>query len=257
MKEVTATMKMRDRRLLEEKLRYVAMEDIQPDPEREQQMLEEIKANFLRQSAACDRAPKRSRRHEIGRRVLVVSAAAMLLVVMSYGIAVLMPESVSHARGFVRTAAIWVNNTLHLGYEFEEPLNNHIHQNSQEGIYDTLEEAAMNIPYPLLYLDNSNFELQSISIQLVATFNEICISYQNGPQEYYMTLTPAAENTLTSLNSNTRTITSWQEGKLECWESDSLNYALTYYAGMEIDIRGLNISFNDFLDLCQTLKPFN
>lgn len=245
-------MKRSERRLLEEKLRYVAMEDIELDPEREQQMLEQVKAQFLRQDT--EKTMKRSGGHGIGRRVLVVSAAAVLFIVLSFGFTVLMPESVSHARGFMRTAAIWVNNTLHLGYEFEEPMENSGKLTLPDAVYNSFEEAAASIPYPLVYLDNSSLEFQSVAVQNTSGFSEIVIAYQKGSQECYIRLNHAADKTLTGSNSNAYTIVPWQHGELGCWEGALANFALTYYSGMEITIRGINISYDDFLTLCQALK---
>ena len=250
-------MKRSDRRLLEEKLRYVAMEDIELDPERERQMLEAARAKFMQQSAEKD-ADQTSGRHKMGRRVLIVSAAAVLLLVLSFGFTVLMPESVSQAKGFVRTAAIWVNDTLHLGYEFEEPTATPVSLSNGEDItYATIEEAAANIPYPLVYLDDPLFKLQSVIVQNTSPYLVIKIIYQRESQECVIALSPASYDTITYLDGTTHTDTLWQGGELECWKGSSSNYALTYYAGMEITIKCKDIPYSDFLSLCQTLKVFN
>lgn len=248
-------MKRNERRLLEEKIRYIAMENIELDPEREQQMLEQAKATLMRQGA--EQAEKRPAGHGMGRRVLIVSAAAVLVMVLSFGFTVLMPESVSHARGFMRTAAIWVNNTLHLGYEFEEPMENPAQQSLHDAIYGSLEEAAANIPYPLVYLDAPNFTLQSVTVQKTALLNEIVITYQDQAQSFVIKLEPAADSALVGFGSNAYTAIPWQCGELECWESNSTNYALTYYSNMEINIQCINTPYDDFVTLCKALKTFN
>ena len=248
-------MKRSERRLLEEKLRYVAMEDIELDPEREQQMLEEVKAQFLRQDTETN--TKRSGGHGIGRRVLIVSAAAVLFIVLSFGFTVLMPESVSHARGFMRTAAIWVNNTLHLGYEFEEPVVNPMQQIEEDATYDSFEAAIANIPYPLVRLNAPGFELQSITVSDTEDFTPTAILYSDGIQNCRIIIAPVAEDSLTSLVVNSSTTIPWTYGAFICWEADSTNYALTYYSGTEITIETSDIPYDDFLTLCQTLKVVN
>lgn len=248
-------MKRSERRLLEEKLRYVAMEDIELDPEREQQMLEEVKAQFLRQDTETNM--KRSGGHGIGRRVLVVSAAAVLFIVLSFGFTVLMPESVSHARGFMRTAAIWVNNTLQLGYEFEEPVVNPMQQIEEDATYDSFEAAIANIPYPLVRLNAPGFELQSITVSDAMDFSPAAIFYSNGIQSCRILVTPTAEDLLTSLASDAATTIPWKYGTLVCWEAELKSYALTFYSGTELYIETNSIPFNDFLALCQTLEPVN
>lgn len=248
-------MKRSERRLLEEKLRYVAMEDIELDPQREQQMLDAVKADFLRQSAEADM--KRSRGHGIGRRVLIASAAAVLLIVLSFGYTVLMPESVTHAKGFMRTAAIWVNNTFHLGYEFEEPMENNANSYEQEAVYSTLEEAAANIPYPLVCLTAPNFEIQSIIARNIDRFIQITLIYSHSSQNYSITLSPSSDDISTMLLSDAASSVPWSSGELVVWESDSKFYAITFYSGMEISIIGTDILYNDFLKLCQSLEPVN
>lgn len=247
-------MKRSERRLLEEKLRYVALEDVELDPEREQRMLEQLKTEFLQRGA--ETGAKRSGRHGIGRRVLIVSAAAILFVVLSFGFTVFMPESVTHAKGFARSAAIWVNNTFHLGYEFEEPMENTAEFHEQNVTYYTLEEAAANISYPLVYLDDPNFELQSVKLHYTAADNRITMNYLNGEESIIITIVPINEDTIDAIEAIPVYVT-WQRGELLCWEVDSMNCALTYFAGMEIYILGNNMSFNSFLNTCQNLNGLN
>ena len=249
-----AAMKRSERRLLEEKMRYVVMEDITFDMERDQQTLEKLKPQIMQQHGETDAKP--ARRHGIGRRVLIVSAAAVFLVVMSFGIAVLMPESVSHARGFVRTAAIWVNNTLHLGYEFEEPVEK-AEPSEDKTAYRSFEEAVDDIPYPLVYFDTPDFELQSIDLLHESPFEQIVILYQKESQKCLIRLDHVADSTFTDLDSNTYTLIPWQCGELYCWEGPLTHYAITYYAGMEITISTSNVAYDDFVTLCHTLKSIN
>lgn len=248
-------MKRNERRLLEEKIRYIAMENIELDPEREQQMLEQAKATLMRQGV--EPAEKLPARHGMGRRVLIVSAAAVLVMVLSFGFTVLMPESVSHARGFVRTAAIWVNNTLHLGYEFDELNEKPVRPDEQDITYSTLEQAAQNVPYLLMYLDAPDLALRSVSFQDNAIFSKAIISYGNEHESCRIELTPIGEDTITDLDDGFQEFIPWQYGKFAFWEVDSTKYALTFYSNLEIYIISSDIHYDDFYVICQTLKPFN
>lgn len=247
-------MKGNERRLLEEKLRYAVMEEeVELDPNLRLQMLERAKAALMQPSEPSSVQP--SRRHGIGRRVLVVSAAAVLIMVLSFGFAVLTPGSVSHARGFVRTAAIWVNNTFHLGYEFEDPVYESSQHAVREDIYHSFDEAASNTTCPIVYFDDPTVELQSIAILNAGAYPSITIDCQKDSALLSISLNHALENTLTGLKRST--LIPWQHGELECWETDLGNHALTYYSGMEISIYGIDIVYDDFLALCQKLKSFN
>ena len=256
MKKVMAAMKKSERRLLEEKLRYAVMEDIEPDPERERQVFEQISLQVAQGENTADHR-KSAGGHQIGRRVLIVSAAAMLFVVLSFGFTVFMPESVSHAKVFVRSAAIWINNTFHLGYEFEEPVGNHVQFDGQDATYYTLEEAAKNIPYPLVYFDDSSLTLRSISIQRTAIVAKTVLSFENESNFCKIILTPITGDIVTSLESDFQTLVPWQHGEFAFWEANSIKYAITYYLNLEIYIEGTEISNDDFLMLCQTVKVFN
>ena len=249
-------MRRSERRLLEEKLRYVAMEDVEFDPEREQQMLEQVKADFLQQKIS-DTDTKRSKRHGIGRRVLLVPAAAVLILVLSFAFTVLTPGSVSHAKGFVRTAAIWLNNVLHLELEFEEPTEQEAYTEGQDAIYSSLEEAAADIAFPLLYFDDPNVTLQSIAVQKTNTTNQIHISYIYGDSIGRIILTTNAETSFTNLTDKSQTIIPWQEGELYCWNDTYANYAFTYHAGQEVFISMPDLPFDQFLILCQTIKSLS
>ena len=249
-------MKRNERRLLEEKLRYVAMEDIELDPEREQQMFEQAKAKFMQQSAEMDTS-KSFDRHKIGRRVLLVSAAAVLIMVLSFGYAVFAPESVSHAKGFLRSAAIWVNNMLDLGYKIEEPTATIAPHDGEDATYATLEEAAANIPYPLVYLDDPNLMLRSVTITHTGTFVKISISYGKESEYCRIELFPIPEDVVTDLDEDSQMLIPWQCGKLALWETATSQNALTYYSNIEIYIKAPTVPYDDFLALCQTLKVFN
>ena len=249
-------MKKNERRLLEEKLRYVAMEDIELDPERERQMLEEAKAKYMRQGPEAD-ARKSSGGQRIGRRVLIVSAAAVLIVILSFGWAVLMPESVSHANGFIRKAVIWINDTLHLGYESEESTATPIPYDGEDATFASLEEAAAKLPYPLVYLDHPGLTLRSVTISRTGTFGKITIFYGEESEYCKIELVPVSEDIVTSLDEVSQALIPWQCGKLALWETTTFQNALTYYANMEIYIKASNVSYDDFLAICQTLKVFN
>lgn len=248
-------MKRNERRLLEEKIRYIAMENIELDPEREQQMLEQAKATLMRQGA--EQAEKRPAGHGMGRRVLIVSAAAVLVMVLSFGFTVLTPESVSHARGFMRTAAIWVNNTLHLGYEFDEPIATPALSGEEDAVYATLEEAAANIPYPLVYFDDPSVTLQSVAAQLTSSFSKIVVYYENESGDCTIEITPISENLITNVTDDNQILIPWQCGEMISWEIDPIKCAITYYSNMEIDIITSDIPYDDFVALCKTLKVFN
>ena len=245
-------MKRSKRRALDLEIRRWAMEDIQLDPERSKEIMAQVKQRF---EQVPNEVPT-TRRHHIGHRVIAVAAMAVCFLVFSFAYTVLMPESVSNARGFVRTAAIWVNNTLHLGYEFEVPVDDPATQSTESTVYSTFQEAAANISYPLVYFDNPDFKLISIVLNYWGDIPLITISYSHESELISIDLIPVGEQSHMQLETENQLLT-WQNGTLICWESDSRQRASTYYSGMEINITGSNISYSDFESLCRTLLPLN
>ena len=116
-------MKRNDRKALEDQIRH--MDDAPyPSPEH----IEEIKQRAFQQYMARQfqqtevpegQTTKKGR----SARVVIIAAAAVCLMVVSFLYSALAPVTVSSANNVVRRAVIWINDQLHLGITFPEPLN--------------------------------------------------------------------------------------------------------------------------------------
>lgn len=248
-------MKRSERRELEKELRLLAMEETKLDPERDAQIIARAKEQYEQTRKEETKEPVRGNR--IGRRVLIVSATAMALMVLSFAYTVLMPDSVSSAKNFVHRATIWVSNALHLGIEVEVPPEGPTQGSTEDAVYYSLEEAAANLPYPLVYLDHPDVELQSVMVLAAYQYPEAALSYRYESADINIYIAFIGEDYYTKLNTPDGKIIPWKEGELACWNLDVGEHAFTYYAGLEISIDTKDdLSFDTFTDLCRYLTPF-
>lgn len=246
-------MKRNERRLLEEQISSVTMQHITLSEERANALRARAKEQFDRLE---DAQPQKE--HPKSRRVILVIAAAMSILVCSFVFAVVMPQPVSSANGFLRRAAIWVNDTFHLGYVFETPVDDVDLLALQNTSFSTLEEVAAFISRPLVALQSPELTLESITIDTFSTTNffDIFATYRCDTATLVLWISPTGDDSVARLKDGSETIVSWQEGELLCWYNETFGRAVTNYHGMQINITG-DCSYDDFVKLCTTLAPIN
>ena len=165
-------MKRNDRKALEDQIRHMDDAPYNPSPEH----IEEIKQRAFQQYMARQfqqtEVPEgqTTKRKGILRRVVIIAAAAVCLMVLSFLYSVLAPVTVSSANNVVRRAVIWINDQLHLGITFPEPIDTDPQKAEITGytVFSTLEEAAQRVDLPVVYLkDSGDLTLSSISANSV------------------------------------------------------------------------------------------
>lgn len=249
-------MKRSERRALEKELRQLAMEELRLDPEHDARMTEWVKAQYEQAMAAGATKPARGKK--IGRRVLVIAATAMLLMVFSFAYTVFTPDAVSHAKGFVHRATIWVNDVLHLGLEIEVPPEDSVQTDTGDVVYYSLEEAAAALPHPLVYLKHPDVELESVTTQQLYSAFETTLLYRYGATNIDITLMPIGNDYAAYLRDTDDQFISWEAGNFTYWDFETYQHAISYYAGMEIELNVLpKVPFDTFTDICHSLALFN
>ncbi len=166
-------MKLNNRKSLEQQIRHMDDTPYTPTPEH----IEEIKQRAFQQYMARQSqpqqqsAPQRSgKKRGVLRRAAIIAAAAVCLMVLSFLYSALAPVTVSSANNVVRRAVIWINDQLHLGITFPEPIDTDPHKAEITGytVFATLEEAAQRVDLPVVYLkDSGDLTLSSISANSV------------------------------------------------------------------------------------------
>ena len=250
-------MKRNERCKLEEELRLMAMDETELDPERDAQITEWVKEQY--KLAAEEKAKEPVRENRIGRRVLIVSATAVFLMILSFAYTVFTPDAVSHAKGFVHRASIWINDVLHLGYEVEVPPEEYQQGDTIDAVYYSLEEAAASgLPHPLVYLQHPDAEFQSISVQYLYQHPITTISYRYKSVSFEIVLATIGEEYYTRMKDLDDQQILWEAGTFIYWDLSEFRRAVTYYADTEISINISNeLSFNTFVEICQSLLLFN
>lgn len=249
-------MKISERRKLEEELRLVAMDETKLDPERDAQITAWVKEQYELSMKAKTKKPIRE--NKIGRRVLLVSATAVFLMVLSFAYTVFTPNAVSNAKGFVHKVTIWATDVLHLGFKVEVPSEDYVQESMADTVYHSFEDAAAaNLPHPLVYLQHPDVELLSIAVRYNYQMPEATISYQYQSIDFTIELIFTGEDYFTRLNELGDQTIQWEEGVFAYWELDTYRRAVTYYAGMEITVTmSIDISLDTFIELCQSLAIF-
>ena len=186
-------MKKLNKRILEAR-----MQDMLNQPtEADMAQLEETKARayaeYQRRQDAQAHAAEQKAAHQKSRRLrtAVVCALAAAFLVLPLVYTILMPVSVSNANHFVRKATIWINDTLHLNIEIDEPLQEQEQIIEDvvvsESVFTTLEEARSYLDEPMLVLDSADtgLALESIAItKYPEGIKSITITYSRDTKEY-------------------------------------------------------------------------
>ena len=227
-------MKRNDRKALEDQIRHMDDAPYNPSPEH----IEEIKQRafqqyMARQSQQTEATEgQTTKRKGILRRVVIIAAAAVCLMVVSFLYSALAPVTVSSANNVVRRAVIWINDQLHLGITFPEPVDDSSKKEiTSYTVFSTLEEAAQNTDLPIIYLkNNSDIELQSISINPILNGKvSLSILYRDNDQKILIAIYPNENSSAASFSAaNYRTISSDVGDVFACESEDGANAYLFY-----------------------------
>ena len=105
------------------------------------------------------------------RRVVAVFAIAVGLMVLSMVYTVLAPVTVGNANSFVRRAAIWINDQLHLGISFPVPEEEDSQMEPMTSqAFASLQEAADELDMPIAVFDDAS-ELVFTGIEVLTTLD--------------------------------------------------------------------------------------
>lgn len=253
-------MKRNDRKALEDQIRHMDDVPYNPSPEH----IEEIKQRAFQQYMARQfqqtEVPEgqTTKRKGILRRVVIIAAAAVCLMVVSFLYSALAPVTVSSANNVVRRAVIWINDQLHLGITFPEPVDDGSKKEiTSYTVFSTLEEAAQSTDLPIIYLkNNSDIELQSISINPILNGKvSLSILYRDNDQKILIAIYPNENSSAASFSAaNYRTISSDVGDVFACESEDGAN-AYLFYDDYSIRIN-TSLDLSTFCTVLQSLALF-
>lgn len=198
----------------------------------------------------------RSKIKSLCRGAMAVCVLALALVVIPVVYTALMPVTVGNAHDFVYTAGLWLNDTLHLGLEFEKPmLDNEALEAVKEAKsvqYDTVEEAAAVLGYPIYALDEeaSGYRLEKVEIQyMVDNVFHVFLRYTRGECEVIITQQPMLDSNIVAPMSDTITLQS-DAGELVAWNGVDQWRALMIKDGWILNILADGSLINPYEVFC-------
>lgn len=256
-------MKRNDRKALEDQIRHMDDAPYNPSPEHIEEIKQRAFQQYMARQSQQTEAPEgqSTKRKGILRRVVIIAAAAVCLMVVSFLYSALAPVTVSSANNVVRRAVIWINDQLHLGITFPEPVDDSSKKEiTSYTVFSTLEEAAQSTDLPLVYLkDSGNLTLSNISANVI--LNEkimLSLTYSNNKEDNLTILIYAYENS--NINSafsaaNYRTISS-DVGDVFACELEDGACAYLFYDGYSIRIN-TSLDLKMLISLLSNLALFS
>lgn len=165
-------MKRNDRKAPEDQIRHMDDAPYNPSPEH----IEEIKQRAFQQYMARQFQQTEVPEGQTTKRKGILAPrrdhrrSGVCLMVVSFLYSALAPVTVSSANNVVRRAVIWINDQLHLGITFPEPLNIDPDkvEITESTKFSTLEETVQHVNLPVIYLkDSGDLKLSSISADVI------------------------------------------------------------------------------------------
>ena len=257
-------MKRLSKKVLEARMQDIMNEPTPADFERFETMKERVYAECVRRSDSEEVVPakytvnKRSYHHYV--MAAVVMAIAFIFVPVIY--TALFPVTVSNANNVMRRAGVWINNTLRLGIEFPEPIDddNHIETPKEVGFFSfsTAEEAAEFLGQSILALDLDFPGLSLVSVGVNVDENNIFqvnLDYSYNSLQVFLTCESIVTDMAISPHVDAvEVITS--VGPLFYWSTDTMHRATNVIDTWNVQIR-TDSTVPNAVELFQTLRRVN
>lgn len=252
-------MNRKQQRILESRIREVMDEPVKLT-EDEIEAIRERARRAYQESMNQERQAQRSKHKKSGvlRRVVAVFAIAVGLIVTPVLYTALAPVTIGNADSFIRRAAIWINDQLHLNIEFPKPKDeNEPVILTEPKSYSSFEAAHKELGIPLvciagmdeLILDEISFFPQEESFLITIQYR-----FEDKIVNLYM------EPTLTS-DTNTYTVNTLAEkpltietalGTVYAWETETRKHAFAFIDRYRVELSS-TVSMEYFSKICQSL----
>lgn len=249
-----------ERRLMEEKIKVVsAMENDITDDEIDAIKQSAYEDYLNTQNYRQQKAQRKEKRKTIAKRLVAVSAFAIVLFVAPFVYSFLMPVTMSKADHFMRDAAIWINKQFHLNIEFTVPVDNSSNvQAPAQSSFQTIEELAEHTQSSIVYLPTD----ETISLDCI-TYDNTLLGYEQISIKYKVNqsdilnieIVPIHEESTVRFDDN---ITQFQTdiGVFYAWANTNSTRAIGYIASQRIDIYS-SLPQDSFQTHCSNLAILN
>lgn len=254
-------MKKLSKKVLEARMQDILNEPTPADFERFETMKERVYAECVRRSDSEEVVPAKHTANKRGYRhyamAAVVMAIAFIFIPVIY--TALFPVTVSNANNVMRRAGVWINNTLRLGIEFPEPIDDDNYIGAPKAIgsytFQTEKEVVSFIGESIIALDPNLSGLVVDSINVIIDKNNISqinISYTYNDCSVYLNCESIPTDMAHAPHVDAIEVLS-SAGPIFYWNTESLHRATSIIGTWSIQIRAeskLTDSIELFKNLC-------
>lgn len=256
-------MNRKQQRILESRIREVMDEPVKLT-EDEIEAIRERARRAYQESMNQERQAQQSKHKKSGvlRRVVAVFAIAVGLIVTPVLYTALVPVTIGNADSFIRRAAIWINDQLHLNIEFPKPKDEDKHPFLTETkTFSSFEAARKELNIPMVCVTGMDeLILDEITVFPQEESPIISIQYKtnDGFVNIFMDPSSTSDAVTDSINilTETSSVLETPLGIVYIWETETSMHAFTYINNYHVELSS-NVSAELFKKLCQSLNLIN
>ena len=256
-------MNRKQQRILESRIREVMDEPVKLT-EDEIEAIRERARRAYQESMNQERQAQQSRHKKSGvlRRVVAVFAIAVGLIVTPVLYTALAPVTVGNADSFIRRAAIWINDQLHLNIEFPKPKDEQDQVLIKEPkSFSSFEVAHKELGIPLVCVTGMDeLILEEINAHPLEGSFLITIQYKLGNEivDLYMEPSLTSDTFANSVNilSDNSLMMETPLGTAYTWETEIGKHAIIFVSEYRIELFS-TVSSTLFSSICLSLSLIN
>ena len=253
-------MNRKQQRILESRIREVMDEPVKLT-EDEIEAIRERARRAYQESMNQERQAQQSRHKKSGvlRRVVAVFAIAVGLIVTPVLYTALAPVTVGNADSFIRRAAIWINDQLHLNIEFPKPKDeNEPVILTEPKSYSSFEAAHKELGIPLVCIAGMDeLVLDEIDVTQQENWPFVFIKYKVEDKFVNISMEPSstsdAVTDFVNVLAKESSMMETKLGTIYVWETEKGDHAFTFINDYYIEIFS-TVSMEYFLKICQALS---
>ena len=249
-------MNRKQQRILESRIREVMDEPVKLT-EDEIEAIRERARRAYQESMNQERQAQQSRHKKSGvlRRVVAVFAIAVGLIVTPVLYTALAPVTIGNADSFIRRAAIWINDQLHLNIEFPKPKDeNEPVILTEPKSYSSFEAAHKELGIPLVCITGMD---ELILDEINATQQEealfVSIRYKVKDTFVNITMEPSLSSKALDIFTEKASTIETSLGTVYVWETETSKRAFSFIDNYQVELFS-TASMEYFSKVCQSLS---
>lgn len=252
-------MNRKQQRILESRIREVMDEPVKLT-EDEIEAIRERARRAYQESMNQERQAQQSRHKKSGvlRRVVAVFAITVGLIVTPVLYTALVPVTIGNADSFIRRAAIWINDQLHLNIEFPKPKDeNEPVILTEPKSYSSFEAAHKELGIPLVCVTGMDeLVLDEIDVHPLEELLYITIRYKLNGEYVNLFMEPSLSNKAIGIFNENAIMMETPFGIVYYWKNETEKHGVTFVNNYHVELIS-TVSMEYFLKLCQSLTLIN